>query len=179
MKHDPAMSTLPDALDWLRARWDGQRTAPERIHAARVIDSGGAPEWSPQFTNVLSWRPGQARRMEVTIGCGHPLNGGKAYQCPECDGAGVKTVLSDRYLFPMTVALIRLRRAQGRPHPLRVVYALAFFGWRPEVVEQVTGCDAATQLRAIRQLHGRYEAGPMTLGWLDKSESQQNAEVAA
>lgn len=171
------MSTLPDALDWLRARWDGQRTAPQRLHAARVIDSGGAPEWSGQFANVLAWRPGQSRRQEVTIACGHPLNGGKPQHCQECDGVGVKTVLSDRYTYPMTVALGRLRRARGTPHPLGVVVALAALGWRPELVMRVMGADHDAQLRAIRQLHGRYEAGP--IAWTQKSESQQQAEVAA
>lgn len=179
MRHDPQMATLPDAIDWLKARWDGQRTAPQRIHAAHLMDSGGAPEWSGQFAHVLAWRPGEVRRVEVTTICGHPLNGGRAAQCPECDGLAVKAVTSDRYTYPMTVALRRLRRAKGDPHPLALVYALATFGWRADVVAQVTGAEAHELLRAIRQLHGRYEAGPVAIGWVDKSESQQNAEVAA
>lgn len=179
MKHDPAMSTLSDAIDWLRARWDGQRTAPPRLTVHDTDGELGGLRYSGAFAAALSWKPGEARRMDVTIECGHPLNGGQSARCLECDGLNVKTVQADRYTYPMTQALLRLRRAQGNPHPLGVIYALAEFGWRPRVVEQVTGADQGVQLRAIRQLHGRYEAGPVVVAWTSKSESQQAAEVAA
>lgn len=201
MKHDPQMADLDSAIDWLRAHWDGQRDTPLRLHAPRGavertslrwnVDTEtmerirmtapegalGSPSWTPQFASFLAWHPGEIRALDTTMLCGHPLSNGRSADCPECEGAGVKSVRVDRYTYPMTLALRRLARARGNPHPLLVVVALAAHGWRPRVVGQVIGADEVAVLRAIRQLHGRYEAGPVA--WIAKSESQQRAEVAA
>ncbi len=184
MKHP--LRSLDDALDWLRDHWDEQRPAPIRLHEARTTDGAlGGPRYSGAFAATLSWRPSDVRKVQVTAICGHPMSHGRTEDCPECSGSGVKDVEVDRYPYPMTTALARLAHVvPGRHlHPVALVFLLAEHGWSYRLIRRLLPYPAdlteALTLRAIRQLHDRYEAGPVAKpGWTDLSESQQQAIIA-
>lgn len=183
--NEPRLADLPTAIEWLREHWDGQREAPVRLHEAHTTDGAlGGLRYSGAFTATLGWSSRTSVRTTVTQRCSHPMNSGRERDCPECMGVGVKDVTVDRYPHPMSTALVELRKETTLPGfvpSLNVIYALASAAFRPRVAMQLLGLeDEAILLRAIRRLFGKYQAGPVaSVGWTDKSESQQMAEEAA
>jgi len=185
-----SLATLVEAIDWLEERWGGQRPAPIRLHRAHATDGAlGAPAFTLAFEKALDGSPSQTSDATRTAPCAHPMLGVglPARDCPECYGLGVKDVQVDRYRYPMTLALAKLcntLRPRRQQHPYRLILSLADHGWdwratgrsldmHPDLAE-------ALLLRAIRQLHSRYEEGPIgRISYLDKSESQQHAEALA
>jgi hypothetical protein len=177
-------ASLSEAIEWVEARWDQQRPAPIRLHRAHATDGAlGAPAFTVAFAAALDGSPRSTVTDVRTVACFHPLLGGKeGRDCPECYGHGLKDAKVDRYRYPMTLALSRLSnslRPRRQPHPYRLILSLADHGWdwratsraydvHPDLME-------ALLLRALRQLHGRYEEGPVP--WIHKSESQQHAEA--
>jgi len=178
---------LPDldtAIDWLREHWDGQRTAPTRLTQNDTEGELGGLRYSGAFSATLGWNSRTSVRTQTTIRCGHPLAFGRAEDCGECFGAGIKDVLVDRYPHPMSTALVELSRRTtlpGQIPALAIIYALASANFRLRVAMRVLGLtDEGPVLGAIRQLFGKYQAGPVaTTSWVDKSQSQQAAESAA
>ena len=186
MSRGHALRSLDEALEWLRDHWNEQRPAPLRLHEARTTDGAlGGPRYSGAFQAVLSWNPGQSRKVVATQICAHPMSHGRTDECPECQGAGVKDVETERYPYPMSTALARLTHVlPGRHvHPVALVFLLAENGWSYRIVRRLLpyaeDLTEALTLRAIRQLHDRYEAGPVARpGWIDLSDSQRAAVIA-
>ena len=190
MTPDGALPTLPSALEWLEAHWHENRAAPSRMHDGHTTDGElGGLRYSARFASVLGSKPGDIIADERTAQCGHPLlpmNHPKR-ECPECQGSGVKLIRTDRYRYAMWKALIGLQnslRPRRQPHPYHLVLDLAANEWNARMAAQSRGLTwdlaEALYLRAIRQLHGRYEAGPVgRASWIAKSDSQRAAESAA
>jgi len=83
------------------------------------------------------------------------------------------------YRYPMWRALERLRAVPDEPAPISVVVALFLGGWDISRLPAFPERERVV-LRSLRQLHGRYEETPIPrVTWIDKSESQRAAEVAA
>lgn len=180
-----SLPTLPEAIAWIESRWAGQRPVPMRLHtrgtegrftvqgaeSSRTYGNAGterlgSPPFSPAFMAALTGSA--AATMTVTV--------------TTVDDTGVSERSVDRYRYPMTLALKRLSRMPNpsdEPHPYYVVVALAAYNWNIEMAARAFRIPDATILRAIRQLHSRYEEGPIGRpSWVDKSESQQRAEVS-
>lgn len=187
MTRQHALPTLDVAVEWLRDHWDEQRPAPIRLHDARQTEGelGGLP-YSGEFVAALSWSPGEVRRVSMTGLCPHPMTHGRGEDCPECQGTGVRDVTVDRYTYPMTMALARLAHVVAPrlwPHPLAMIFTLAEHGWSTRLVRRLLDAPPdlfeVLMLRAIRQLHDRYQAAPIPKpGWVDLSDSQRSAVLA-
>ena len=182
------MNSLTEAIEWTRDRWDQQRPVPLRLHEAHTTEGAlGAPRFTGAFRAALDGRADAVDDSIRTETCYHPLlsRGMSPRDCPECYGVNVKDVRVDRYRYPMSLALARLSkvlRQRRHPHPVTVVQALAEHGWDAHAVARSFDMhwDLAEPLllRALRQLHARYQEGPIgKVGWVSKSEAQQNAEV--
>lgn len=178
------MNTLPDAIKWTRDRWDQQRPVPIRLHE-HAIDGQLGPRFTGAFRAALDGRADATDDTVRTESCYHPLlaRGMSPRDCPECIGAGIKDVRVDRYRYPMSHALLRLSktlRQRRHPHPVTIVLTLADHGWDARATARSMDMHwdlaEAILLRSLRQLHSRYEEGPVK--WTHKSESQQNAEVS-
>lgn len=186
MNRGHALRSLEEALEWLRDHWNEQRPAPLRLHDGRTTDGElGGLRYSGAFQAALSWSPTQSRKMTSTVICAHPMSHGRTEDCPECQGSGVKDVETERYPYPMTTALARLAHVvPGRHlHPVVLVFLLAEHGWSYRLVRRLLpyplDLTEGLTLRAIRQLHDRYEAGPVErTGWIDLSDAQRNAVLA-
>lgn len=195
-QRDPRMDTLPSAVSWLAEHWNEQRTAPDKLHRHDTEGELGGLVYSPQFEAVLDWTPNSAVRWSMTTECRHPRlplplgqreHGPEArWDCPDCQGAGVREVTSDRYPYPMTTALSKLAKVpdhRGQPHPVILVHELASHGFRVRPTLATFSLrheqGEALLLRAIRKLHGRYQAAPIHRSWVELSDSQRNAEAAA
>jgi hypothetical protein len=180
--HDPRLATLDDAIDWLRERWDNQRTAPVRLTQNDTEGELGGLRYSGAFAATLTWTSRQSSSVTYTVICSHPMSHGRTDECPECQGSGVTERNSERYPYPMSTALTELRRVvtrRGQRPALSVIYALAAASFRPRVAMQLLGCDEAVLLGAIRQLFHHYQAGPViSTSWVDMSDSQRSAITA-
>jgi hypothetical protein len=194
------LASLPEAIAWLESCWDGQRAAPVRLHVRGTegrfsvqgsLDTGtatyaderlGSPPFSHAFASTLDGSAAAVMVVTITTTCAHPGRApGKA--CPMCaiyDGEGnalVETGVyehdAERYRYPMTLALTRLANSRYvGVHPYWIVVSLASHGWDAGAV-RYTGIDI---LRAIRQLHSRYEEA--SVPYLEQSDAQRNAESA-
>ena len=182
------LATIYDAIEWAESRWDAQRTAPLRLHRAHATGGDGAPAFSAAFARSLDESPRSTTMAAHTVSCFHPMlaRGKTPYDCPECQGIGVKDVNVDRYRYPMTLALTRLARVvrpRRQPHPSRLVLVLAEHGWDWCAASRAIGVypdmGEALMLQALRKLYSRYEEGPVRISWIAKSESQQHAEALA
>ena len=181
-----SLINLAEAIKWASERWDQQRAAPIRLHEAHTTDGAlGAPRFTFAFAAALDGSVNATSDATRTAHCHHPMLalGRDARDCPECYGLGVKDVNVDRYRFPMSRALSKLAntlRPRRQPHPYRLVVALAEHAWDWHATARSLAMHddlaEALLLRALRQLHGRYEEGPVTVSYIDKSQSQQNAE---
>lgn len=183
MRH--GLRDLDVALSWIRDRWHGQRPIPLVLHQSHETEGAlGAPPFTHRFQAALDGSAEAYATVTMTTQCGHPLLvRGSDRDCPECFGAGIKNVRVDRYCYPMSRALSRLRGFRGQPHPVTTLLTLAEHGWDVTSTARTLGIDAPRILRAIRQLHSQYEEGPITTqtsgSWVDLSEAQQNAITAA
>jgi hypothetical protein len=104
-----------------------------------------------------------------------------------CHGTGYKQATRARYRWPMLRAFAKLLNARNdmpnHPHPAALVVTLAGANWDVALattrINRPAEVAEALFLRAIRQLHGRYEEGPIgRVSWVDKSDSQRTAEEA-
>ena len=188
------MNSINDAISWAEARWDGQRTPPIRLHRAHATDGAlGAPAMTHAFERMLDESPAAAGSVTVSTLCGHPNrpHGAICAMCAIYDGQGRPIAESGvyertvaRYRYPMTLALDKLSntlRPRRQPHPYALILTLASHGWdwRASARSLDMGYDLAEAsfLRALRQLHSRYQEAP--IGYLAKSESHQHAEALA
>ncbi len=187
MNRDDDMASLPDALRWAEGHWDMNRVAPIRLHESHTTDGAlGGLRYSRAMLTTLSAQPSDVMADERTASCGHPLlkMGQPGRDCPECWGVGVKTICTDRYRYPMWRALNALQNAlrpRRQPHPYSLILDLAEHAWDARAAARSRGIPwdlaEALYLRALRQLHGRYQAGPIASrrpSWLDMSDSQRN-----
>lgn len=145
----------------------------------------GSPDFTHSFTAVLDAAGGK-ERVTVRSACTHPnkLPGTLCVMCAIYDEngnaiaeSGVYERTEERFRYPMTRALRKLRSARshpGEPHPLLVIRSLAAAGWERARLHWTDD----QLLRAIRQLEGRYAEAPAVRSWTGLSESQQNAEMA-
>ena len=186
------LATLSDAIDWASSRWSNQRTVPTRLHTRE--EEGIGLGFTNSFRAALDAKPGLTEDMGGPTDCYHPLlmAGMSPRECPECHGLGVKEHRSSRYVYPMGLALHRLRNSPSsrrHPHPYAVVVVLASHSWLPQQTARALGLhwDLAEPLllMALRKLHARYEEGPVkttitsaSVKWTDLSSSQQNAVIA-
>lgn len=195
------LPTLEAALDWAERHWD-LRTPPHRLTKAETEGELGGRALSKAFERFLSATPNQEVKETVTAPCLHwsRPQGSLCEVCGVRDGTGKviaetgtyqKHVL--RYRWPMWRAITRLQNAlreRNQPHPYALILTLATAGWDARAAAKAAGLPwdyaEAAYLRAIRQLHGRYEEAPIdtrrsaskaqgSIAWTELSESMQNA----
>lgn len=181
------LATLSEAIEWAERHWSEQRPVPVRLHQARTTDGAlGGPMYTHAFAAALGGSVNTTTYVKASATCHHPMlrPGLPSRDCPECYGTAIKDVQVDRYAYPMSRALSKLSnvlRPRRQPHPYRLVTALADHGWDARVTARSLDMhhDLAEPLllRALRQLHSRYEASPVRIPHHDKSESQQRAEA--
>lgn len=185
-----ALVSLSEALEWLESHWHENRAAPSRLHDGHTTDGAlGGLRYSPNFASVIGSRPRDTVADERTAQCYHPMLriAVNLRNCPECHGSGLKTVKTDRYRYPMWRALLGLQNAlrpRRQPHPYTLILDLAAHNWNARLAAHSKDLPwnlaESLYLRAIRQLHGRYEQGPVgRVSWVDRSDSQRAAEVSA
>lgn len=189
MRHQ--LASLSEAIRWTQERWDQQRTAPTRLHDSETDDGHGlgGRKFSAPFLRLLSERLDATAAIPRTVSCHHPMLGFglRVHECPECAGVGLKEARTELYRYPMTLALAKLQNSlplrRSYPHPYIVVVTLAQHGWEPRATVQTLGLGwdmgEALMLHALRGLHSRYTEGPVDtrVSWVDRSESQRNAEL--
>jgi hypothetical protein len=195
-----ALPTLAAALEWASKHWDG-RNPPYTLNVHDTEGELGGLAYSKAFIGYLSATPNQTTEETVTAPCQHWARKLPAL-CPVCgvrdrDGKVIaetnvysKTVL--RYRWPMWRAITKLQNAlrpRNEPHPYALILVLARYGWQPRSAARELGLPwdyaEASFLRAIRQLHGRYEEAPVdtrrstshAAAWTELSVSQQNAII--
>jgi len=199
-----ALPTLQAALDWLEKHWDG-RNPPFTLNVHDTDGELGGLRFSLAFERYLDAHPccaspvkGNGRLCvcatdeERTVTCAHPTLaiGRSEKDCAECFGSGVKTTRHVQWRWPMWRAVTKLQNAlrpRNEPHPYALILVLARYGWQPKSAARELGLPwdyaEASFLRAIRQLHGRYEEAPVdtrrstthAAAWTELSVSQQNA----
>ncbi len=182
------LATLTDALDWASSHWEG-RPVPTRLHTRQ--EDGIGLGFTPAFERRLDAHPGQVTQEERSVVCGHPTLPPRVdiRECHECAGSGWKQAMKVVYRYPMWRAFSRLANAPNTrraPHPTVAILCLASVGWDAEdamLALDLPSWDYAEAyfLSAIRQLHGRFEEGPIETRrstWTLLSESQQNAIIA-
>lgn len=191
------LATLSEAIDWVERRW-AERLPPSKLHDPTQTEGelGGLP-FTAAMTRYLDATPNQTHEATQTVTCHHPtLYGRDPKDCRECYGTCVKSATRLVYRWPMWRAVTKLQNSlqpRNQPHPYGLVVVLAGRNWdaRATAVTLVLPWDyfEAAMLRALRQLHGRYEEGPVdtrrsassaggAVGWLTMSESNRNAIVA-
>lgn len=181
-----SLETLPEAIAWLRQKWDG-RPIPMRLHDRDTEGEGGL-RFSGAFLAFLRARPFDAQTTEETDVCHHPqLTGDYIRACPDCWGIGTREYTRTRYRYPMWAALRCIENVPAirpnHPSPYMCIALIVGSGWNARNAATVSGLSWDTAeglfLMAIRRLHGRYRSGPVPQrSWLAKSENQQMAEVA-
>lgn len=183
--------TLSEAIEWAQAHWHEQRPAPIRLHTRD--NEGLGPFFTPAFTAALDGSAEMVSSMPRTESCYHPTiaAGMSPRDCRECLGVGVKDVRSDRYMYPMSRALVRTHNSLGsprQPHPYHLILELVAHAWNPHHAAAALALNwdraEALFLMALRRLHSHYSAGPVNTrtsapSWTDKSDSQRAAETAA
>jgi hypothetical protein len=189
-----ALPTLQAALEWASKHWDG-RNPPYTLNVHDTDGELGGLAYSKAFMGYLSATPNQTTVDSRSVTCHHPtLPLGRAEKdCAECWGTGIKEARSLRYRWPMWRAVTKIQnclRPRNEPHPYALILTLASYGWDARHAAQAEGLPwdyaEASFLRAIRQLHGRYEEAPVdtrrstthAAAWTDLSVSQQNAITA-
>lgn len=185
-----SFATLQDAIEWAQSHWHENRVAPDRINQAHVTDGAlGGLRYSKGFIRTMDASPTDTTDAERMGQCYHPLLpiGRDLRDCPECQGSGLKMIATDRYRYPMWKALMALQNAlrpRRQPHPYQLILDLVEHHWDARAAARADGLPwdlaEALYLRALRQLHGRYEQGPVGRpSRIDKSDSQRMAEVNA
>jgi hypothetical protein len=184
-----SLATLQEATEWAQAHWHENRVAPTHINQAHVTDGElGGLRFAKGFIRTLDAHPSDTTDAARMVECLHPmLRTADIRDCPECQGAKVKTVNVDRFRYPMWRALTQLQNAlrpRRQPHPYSLILDLVEHGWDPRATARAKGVPwdmaEALYLRALRQLHGRYQQGPIgRRSWIDKSDSQRMAEAVA
>lgn len=184
------LASLPEAIEWARAHWQG-RELPTRIHEHAVEPDSllGSPRLTATMMSYLLASPDDTVTRTETVLCRHPR--GSERHCPDCT-AGVKSQDITRRRYPMWRALWRVSLLRpvrdGLPQPVYLVLALWAAGWRPELVRIRTEDGAPLEpddrdgllLRALRSLHHEYEDTVVPrVGWVSKSEAQRKAEEVA
>lgn len=180
--------SLVEAIEWARPRWQ-ERPVPLRLHDHDLEGQVGL-RYSAAFSRELHAHPGMTVEHEMTEDCYHPTlyRGDSPRDCPACLGMGVKTVRRERYRYPMWRAFNRLLRdnstSPSLPSPAQCVVTLAGAGWdASEATRRLHlswDSGEALLLLSLRKLHHYFAEAPMGRpSWIDKSESQRNAEDVA
>lgn len=172
------ITTMPEALDWLRETWEARDT-PSRLHSRD--HEGWGLAYAPAFARRLGAKPDDTATVIATRTCNHlriPKNA-DAWTCPDCRGAGTYEQESLVYCAPMWRAMTRLREANALAHD--IVLSLVINAYDVADTCEVTGCSEDSLVAAVRQLHSHYQRAPQlhSIGWVSKSESQRAAESAA
>jgi hypothetical protein len=170
-------------------RFTVQGSADTRTATYSSDDRLGSPPFSHAFMATLDGSAAATMVVTITTSCSHPgrIPGTACAMCAIYDGEGHALTETgiyerdvERYRYPMTLALTRLANTvppAGQPHPYWLIMALAGHGFDQGALER--SLDLAAHhtetwlLRAIRQLHARYEEGRVP--YLDQSDSQRNA----
>lgn len=175
------MNGLPDlnaALEWLREHWT-EREMPLRLHS-RDTGEDGAPAFHPAFTRHLTAEPDAMTQTTSTRRCAHVRKARNEtdWQCPDCQGSGVYDSTTLVYRWPMWRAMDLLHRGDRTAHD--VVLILIINSYSVDDVCEVMHTNQNVVLVSIRKLHSRYLSAPYStprrLGWVDKSDSQRDAE---
>jgi hypothetical protein len=193
--HDDVMD-LPSALSWVRKAWATLPTAPDRIHTRDIEDQSalGSHRFSAAMWRLLTATPYATHESAETVQCNHHrLTTASVFDCVDCQGSGFYEHKVNRYRWPMSAALASLskmpRPSNGSPAPVDTILALAHAGWDPVRAAPLVGipivsADHAETVHALflmnlRRLRDRYSEAPLArVGWVDKSESQREAEAA-
>lgn len=187
------LATYADAIEWLKLHWE-PREIPVRLHT--VQSEGWGLFFTVPFVRFLDAQPHEAGRMVEAHICRHVRNASDStWDCPDCHGMGVYDASVTRFRYPMWRAMRKLSAHDkanpprpGLPSMTECILGLVvheFDGRR--AARAMVGSTERGQwelaeplfLLAIRRLFQRYEKGPVRVAWTDKSEAQQNAEVAA
>jgi hypothetical protein len=171
-------------------RFTVQGSADTRTATYSIDDRLGSPPFSHAFMATLDGSAAATMVVTITTSCSHPgrIPGTACAMCAIYDGEGHALTETgvyerdvERYRYPMTLALTRLANTlhpPGQPHPYWLVVTLASSAWDADAVVnrlELGGEVETWLLRAIRQLHARYEEGRVP--YLEQSESQQRAEA--
>jgi hypothetical protein len=197
-------AALSDALDWVEAHWD-DRSPPAVLHRSETDGELGGLAFTPDFARHLDALPSHTVEETRSTACLHwgRQLGRICRVCAVFDDKGEPIAESGvyqkrvlRYRWPMWRAVTKLQNAlapRRQPHPYALVLSLAAYGWDARQAARATGLPwdyaEAAYLRAIRQLHGRFEeapidtrtttrSAPVTVAWTEMSESMQNAIIA-
>ena len=197
MTRHAEVADIHSALSWLKAAWTTLPVPPVRLHDRDVEDQSqlGSHRFSSPMWRILVGRPTDEYDASESVMCQHPqLRSGNAFDCPDCQGSGYYEHRVRRYRSPMSAALHRLSKmpspSDGTPAPMDYILALQSSDWNvwraamllrlSPVSEDHWRTIEAMFLLAIRRLHQRYSVGPVArVGWVDKSDSQRQAEEAA
>ena len=182
------LATLAEALDWAEKHWESRNPPVKLVDGRQTEGELGGLAFTPAFARHLDAHPNQTILEDRSVACYHPTlpKGQDPHECHECFGTGTKQHRTLRYRWPMWRACAKLQNAlrpRNQPHPYHLVLLLAAHGWdaRRAAGHMPWDYAEAAFLRALRQLHGRYEEGPVDTrtygpgGWISLSESQQNA----
>lgn len=187
------LPTYADALEWLQEHWT-PREVPAQINTH--VNEGWGLFFTLPMERHLDAKPSDLGNVTEARNCSHPRNTtGNVWECPDCQGMEVYQSTATRYRFPMWRAMEKLSafdRANpprpGLPGATACIYALVIhsFDGRKAARHVIASTERGSWevaeplfLMAIRRLFGRYEEGPVQMGWVSKSEAQRNAEVAA
>ena len=168
------LPTLRDAIEWLADVWS-TRDTPVRLHARDTGDDG-APRFAPAFARYIQASPFDVGPVTSQRICRHVRHDGPEWECPDCNGTGTYAMTQDQWLYPMWRAMVQLRADKRAHHD--AVLTLVINAFDIAGACRVLGITEAAMLAAIRSLHSRYSLAPeQRVGWVSKSESQQQAEM--
>jgi hypothetical protein len=203
VKRAEGLADIAEAIRWVEQHWSEQPAPPVRLHVQGTEPESqlGAPRMAAVFWRYLTVSGDAVESVSVKQECSHPgvpqdreghvlgifcsciepksepptpgLDCDRVH-CPHCLGSGIIEKTAQRFTWPMRSALDRLAHDPD-PKWYAAIVALARAGWDV----RKAGVTDGVALTAIRKLHHRFDSGPMTVAWTQKSESQQRAETAA
>ena len=194
--HDD-VADWPTALSWLRKAWHTLPVPPSRLHDRDIEDGSvlGSHRFSSPMWRILNGTAYDVQEVAETVQCGHHrLEGDNVYECRDCHGEGWYENRVARYRSPMAAAMSSRakmpRPSDGTPAPVDYIAALYHSGWQLDRASRMVGVPIVSAdhrrtveamfLLAVRRLRNKYSEGPLPrVGWVDRSESQRNAEDAA
>lgn len=161
MRRQSALTTLPEALTWLRDVAGELSDVPTRlhVHAVQPSDLLGAPKMSTAFMRRLDGNAFQVRSAPRVVTCPalHPRRRYGEARCSMCDDSGEWLTSTDVYERPLAAALSALSRTRSRmrPHPRAVVGALLREGCDTRAATERIGAemDDRRYLSALRALY--------------------------
>ncbi len=161
MRRQSALTTLDDALAWLRDVAHELADVPIRLHthAVQPADLLGSPKLTGAFLAHVTDGPYATREVVREVVCpeAHPIRAASERRCPKCEDTLAWLTATDVYVRPLAAALSTLSRARSRlrPHPRVIVEALLREGCEPERATERIGADMDDRryLSALRALY--------------------------